>query len=262
MTRIRLLAAVTAFAAAAVALVSEPAALTARPAAEWVTVKGTVVWPAAKPLPERAKLTVTADKEHCTSKGDILDETVLVNKSNKGVKNVWVYLRPTGAESFAAGDINPALAGKAAEHVIDQPCCMFIPRIFAARAGDVLVVKNSSPVPHNINFNSDDLSFNQTVPAGGQFKADKPLAAQKGPATFACNIHPWMTGKAMVFDHPYFAVTDEDGKFEIKLAPGGTQRITYRHENGYHKGRDGAKGFPVELKGGTVELPPLELMLP
>ena len=34
----------------------------------------------------------------------------------------------------------------------------------------------------------------------------------------ACNIHGWMKAYVRVFDHPYYAVTDEDGKFEIKLA--------------------------------------------
>ena len=69
----------------------------------------------------------------------------------------------------------------------------------------------------------------------------------------------------MVFDHPYFAVTDAEGKFEIKNAPAGKWRIMYRHENGYHKGKAGNKGFPVEIKDhgrGTLELLPVEFEFP
>lgn len=66
-----------------------------------------------------------------------------------------------------------------------------------------------------------------------------------------------------MFDHPYFAVTDADGAFEIKDAPPGKWRLVYWHENGYHKGRAGAFGFPVEAKPGAVtDLPPVSLELP
>jgi hypothetical protein len=62
-----------------------------------------------------------------------------------------------------------------------------------------------------------------------------------------------------VFDHPYFAITDQDGKFEIKDAPVGKWRIVYWHELGFHKGREGILGFPIEVKadkpGGTTMEP-------
>jgi plastocyanin len=264
MIRRRVCAAVAGFAAAAAGFAVTPAPTEVAAAGQFVTIKGQVVWPASKPVPAPAPINVTADKEHCHAKGPLVSEELVVNAGNKGVKNVWVYLTPANGDAFAADQIDPSLAaGKPAEHVVDQPQCQFVPRVFAARAGDTLLVKNSSPVPHNINFQSDAVSFNQTVPPGGQYKADKPLAAQKGPQTYQCNIHPWMTGKAMVFDHPYFAVTDADGKFEIKGAPAGNLRIFYRHELGYHKGRMGNKGFPLEVKAGGAaqELPPLEIEL-
>ena len=117
-------------------------------------------------------------------------------------------------------------------------------------------------MPHNIKFASDNLEFNQTLAAGGSYKPEKALEFQKNPATIACNIHPWMQGRVVIFDHPYFALTDADGKFEIKNAPEGKFRIFYRHEPGYHKGREGAKGFAVDIAGPTLEMKPLELMLP
>lgn len=243
-------------------MVSSPRS--AHAAEKWVTIKGQVVWPASKQVPAREPLTVTADKAHCLMNGPLLSEELLIKKENRGVQNVWVYLKPESGDSFDAADINPELAKMPPKQIVlDQPCCMFIPRVFAARQGDTLLVKNSSPVAHNINYSSDNLSFNQTIPAGGSFKPDKPLEAQRGPHVFACNIHPWMGGRAMVFDNPYFAVTDENGKFEIKGVPAKNLRIFYRHELGYHKGRDGNKGFPLTVKGNgpVMELPPLEIDL-
>ena len=233
--------------------------------ANWVTIRGKVNLSdlKLKALAKPALLNVTADVAHCQSKGPLTAEDLIVNPKNGGVKNVWVYLKPAVGDTFAPKDIHPALANaKPKELVIDQPCCQFVPRAFAARTGDTLLIKNSSPVPHNTNFNSDDLSFNQTIAAGGEYKPEKPLTAQKSPALYACNIHPWMKGMVMIFDHPYYAVTDADGKYEIKDAPAGAIRVFYRHEGGYHMGKDGAKGFPNNIAGATMELKPIDLELP
>lgn len=232
----------------------------------WVTIKGQVIWPKMLNLPVAKLVNVTTDKEHCLSKGPLSYEDLIIDKETSGVKYVWVYLKPVGGEDFSANEIHPDLTKSTPKtHTIDQPCCQFIPRILAARSGDSLLVKNSSPVPHNINYNADNDAFNVTIPPGGQHAPKAPLAAQRGPVLFKCDIHPWMAGRIMVFDHPYFAVTDDKGNFEIKNAPAGNYRIFYRHENGYHKGRDGAKGFPVEIKAGAdgvMTLQPLALELP
>lgn len=255
MTRIRLLSALTAAVLGCVVAQADDK--------KWATIKGQIVLPADKAVPEAKEINVTADKEHCLSKGALKSDELIVNPKNKGVKNVWVYLKPAEGDAFDAAAIHPDLAkAKPAEHTVDQPVCSFVPRIVLARAGDSLVVKNSSPVPHNIKFASDNLEFNQTLAAGGSYKAEKALEAQKNPATFACNIHPWMSGRVVIFDHPYYALTDADGKFEIKNAPEGKFRIFYRHENGYHKGKEGAKGFPVEIAGPTLEMKPVEIVLP
>src|SRR6478609_4491775 len=63
-------------------------------AQEWATIKGQVVFPKDKEIPKRAPLNVTQDKDHCLSKGELLDESVVVNAKNRGVKNVVVFLRP------------------------------------------------------------------------------------------------------------------------------------------------------------------------
>ncbi|MBY0459617.1 MAG: hypothetical protein K2V38_20045, partial [Gemmataceae bacterium] len=94
---------------------------------KWATVKGQVVFPEGKDIPKRAPLNVTQDKDHCLSKGAILDEAVLVNAKSRGVKNVIVYLRPDDADpkvEFKKDQIHPDDAKrKPAEVVIDQPCC-------------------------------------------------------------------------------------------------------------------------------------------
>ena len=45
-----------------------------------------------------------------------------------------------------------------------------------------------------------------------------------------CDVHPWMVGYVGVLNHPYFAVTGEDGSFEIKNLPPGDYEIEAWHE--------------------------------
>ncbi len=234
---------------------------------KYVTIKGTVKWNEDK-APAAVPINVVQDKAECCKAGPLESNKVEVNPKNLGVKNVMVWLRPDDDDrkkTFPLDQINPALAKpKSVEHVIDQPKCQFEPRVLAARAGDTLVIKNSAPIAHNVNYTSDIESFNVLLPAGAQKKCAMPLAAQRTPIGLACNIHPWMEGKVRVFDHPYFAITDKDGNFEIKDAPVGKWRLVYQHEGGYHKGKEGITGFPVDLKGDkkTMELDAVKLELP
>jgi hypothetical protein len=65
-----------------------------------------------------------------------------------------------------------------------------------------------------------------------------------------------------VFDHPYFAITDGDGKFEIKNAPAGDFRLVIWHEGvGWVKG--GKTGTPITIKaGGDTDLGKVEMTPP
>lgn len=223
-------------------------------AADWATLKGQVLFPAGKTIPKRAELNITQDKEHCLAKGAILDESVLVNDKNRGVKNVVVWLRPDDKDpksKLPKDKISPGDANrKPVEHIITQPCCMFTERITLARVGDKLVVKNPAPVPHNFFWSSaNNGEYNQTIPKQDEYKMPNALVAEGPPIQYKCTIHGWMTGYVRIFDHPYYAITDDDGKFEIKNAPVGKYRIVYWHENGFKGGAPGRFGEEIEIKG-------------
>jgi plastocyanin len=234
--------------------------------ADWVTIKGQVKMAKA----EKRKIEVTTDKTHCEMNGPLNYEDIIVGK-NGGVKNVVVWLRPDSTDRkavFPKDKIHPDLAKAAAKsHTIDQPCCQFIPRIVAMRVGDTLEIKNSASVNHNINMSGDqdtnpEYVFNVNLPPGQAKKIGAGVALQNTPIAFKCDVHPWMAGRVRVFDHPYFAITDAEGKFEIKNAPAGKWRVVYWHEGGFHKGREGILGFPEDVKGSTMELKPIDLELP
>ncbi|QJW96224.1 hypothetical protein [Frigoriglobus tundricola] len=229
----------------------------------WSTIKGQVVFPGGKPIPARAALKVDQDKPHCLKNGPILDESVLVNPKTRGIKNVVVFLRPDSKQAnatFGPAEVHPADANRKAEDVvIDQPCCMFVNRVTLARVGDTIVVKNPAPVPHNFFWDSaNNGTHNPTIAARGQWKMPAALKKEGPPIQYKCTIHGWMTGYVRVFDHPYYALTDDDGKFEIKNAPVGPYRIVYWHENGVRGGAMGRFGEQIEIKGPTLEMKPIE----
>jgi len=240
-------------------------ATSASAADEGTTIQGQVI---LETVPKAEVIDVKVDKAICCKDGPLGSTQILVDPKSKGVKNVIVWLRPNTKDrkdEFPADKIPAAMkAPKAVTHIIDQPHCNFEPRVLAARAGDKVIVKNSASISHNVNYSStqDGDSFNITIPPGKEVALKNPLTASRLPNAFKCDIHPWMAGRIRVFDHPFYATTDANGKFEIKGVPEGTWNVVYWHEGGYHKGKDGLLGFPAEVKGKTLELKPVTLELP
>jgi hypothetical protein len=218
---------------------------------QWGTVKGRVVY-GEDGLPENKKIDLNnhKDSKHCLEKGPLFYEDWVVNPKNKGVRWVIVWLVPEGSGKLP---IHPDLAEvKVKEVEIDQPCCKFEPHAVALRKGQVLVAKNSSPVPHNVDWKGiRQPGGNTTVPAGEKLVIDT-MKVTDFPISISCGIHPWMKGWARVFDHPYYAVTDADGNFEIKKAPAGKCRIVVWQEAVGYRTENLKKGDPIEIKGGAA----------
>jgi hypothetical protein len=64
----------------------------------------------------------------------------------------------------------------------------------------------------------------------GQVVASERLAKEPGIVEVRCTQHPWTHGYIAVFDHPYFAVTDDDGSFKMDSLPPGTYKMMVWHE--------------------------------
>jgi hypothetical protein len=205
---------------------------------EWGSIKGQLVFENGKEVPVET-LKVDKDQDHCLSKGDILAEKYVVNPKNRGVRNVvvWIAVDKDGHSNHkAALPIHPDLVAIPANKkkvVVDQPCCKFEPHVVAMRKGQDFICRNSSPVPHSFKTTSQNgVEVNISVAANGgevEFPADK-WRPYHFPTEISCAIHSWMKSYLFVFAHPYFAVTDADGNFEIKNAPAGKFRMIMWHD--------------------------------
>jgi hypothetical protein len=90
------------------------------------------------------------------------------------------------------------------------------------------------------------------------FKFPNPLVLETTPIPYKCSIHPWMNGYVRIFDHPYYAVTDEDGAFTLSNAPIGNYRLVVWHETkGFQGGAAGRFGTPIVINGPATQLQPI-----
>jgi plastocyanin len=201
---------------------SAPATTAAAPAAPSApptaanAIKGTVKLNGA--APEMKMLKREADP-YC-GRMQMKDEEVIVSPSG-GIKNVLVRLTKGVTGSYPSPS-TPAS--------IDQTECMFRPRVQGIMAGQPISVRNSDQTLHNVHtYKGASTIFNQAeIPGLPPMikKFDGPSSIVK----FKCDVHPWMTGYVAITDHPFFAVTGDDGSFTIPNVPAGTYTIEAWHE--------------------------------
>jgi plastocyanin len=170
---------------------------------------------------------VNKDVEFC-GKHDLKDETLVVNETNQGLKNVVVYVY-TGRGGSKLEKVDAANN----THVLANENCRFEPHILITQTGDTLKVTNPDPVGHNANINFFNNTAQNIMVPSGQEQTVKLEKEEPAPIPVDCNIHPWMKAYVVVLEHPFAAVSDENGELTIKGLPAG-EKLTFRvyHEKG------------------------------
>jgi hypothetical protein len=182
------------------------------------SVSGKVSFAGTPAAPEKIK--VSADP-YCQKEHKEGLERKTVDVKDGGVKDVFVYVK-TGI----SGTYPPPT--EAVE--LDQQGCMYTPHIVAVQAGQPIKIKNNDETLHNIHPRPTvNQEFNIGQPRKGMETA-KTFDKKEVMIPVGCDVHPWMRAYISVLDHPFFAVTDADGKFEIKNLPAGEYEIEAVHE--------------------------------
>ena len=146
----------------------------------------------------------------------------LIVSENK-LQNAFVYLKsdPRNRYRFAVVD---------SEVVLQHRNCQYSPRVLGVMVGQKLSVVNSDQTIHNTHptpkFNPE---WNTSSPPNSP-PVVKMLTRPEIIIPFKDNQHPWEKAYVAVMDHPFFAVTNEFGRFEIHGVPPGSYTLVVWHE--------------------------------
>jgi plastocyanin len=174
--------------------------------------------------PALAAEPITQDQTTCGNSVSL--PRLALSKSN-GVQRTFVYL--DGVQSVQGFRLRESV-------LVDQKQCQYAPHALIVPAGTRLEITNSDPILHNVHGQQAaeeglQTLFNIAQPLRGQrTTVDQPLT-KPGIVVLSCEAgHPWMNAYIFVANHPYVAVTDDDGEFVIADVPAGTYRIKMWHE--------------------------------
>jgi len=193
------------------------------------TISGTVKW--SGPVPKELNFPVTKDPQICAPDGS---KTVTLDRlivgSEGGVANTIVYLK-----NISAGK---ALELPEQRRHLDQKHCRYIPHILLVPKNAALQMQSSDATLHTIHMDGA-ATYNLPFPFPNQISSRNMPTV--GLVNLRCNGgHVWMNGEMMVVAHPYYAVTDENGRFEFTSVPPGTYQIVAWHEGWNLTGKEQA----------------------
>ena len=112
--------------------------------------------------------------------------------------------------------------------VMDQRNERFVPHVLAVMVGTIVDFPNSDLIYHNVFSLSRAKRFDLGRYAAGKSKGvrmDRP-----GVVRVFCDIHSHMSAFVLVFNHPFFDVTDADGRFQLPSLPAGTYTLAAWYE--------------------------------
>lgn len=191
-------------------------------------IRGRVTFEGEAPKPRKI------DNSICHGAGEIYEEDVVVAPDG-GLKNAIVYID---------GVRDPEKPDQPTP-VLDQIDCRFVPHVVAVRVGQTLRVSNSEAEMHNVHGNpKNNSSFNKSFMGKG---TQDMTFARPDIFKVTCDVHPWMKAYIGVFESSFFAVTGDDGSFEITGLPAGTWELKVWHER-----------FGVQQKTIQTEAEPVE----
>ena len=178
------------------------------------TLKGHVKYD-GKP-PKKKRLRMDADPGCGSShSGPVYSENFKMAKDGS-MAEALVYLKDVSYDGGVPSE--PA--------VLDQKGCIYMPHVFGMVAGQELLIKNSDATLHNIHsMPKVNKEFNFAMPKVVKEKKSTFSLSEPDPFYIKCDVHPWMKSWVLVSDHPFFAVTDENGNFSIEGIPAGTYEV-------------------------------------
>ena len=187
------------------------------------TIRGKVTWNGN--LPAAEDFAVYVDTRFCASSGKSPNDRISIDPQTRATKNAFVYL-----EDIAEGKVFEEAHAVRWPHRLHMSGCSFVDHVVPAAVGQMLPFLNSDQVMH---------TFRVAAPDGHTETVD--MALQGGEALVpirvagfhyvTCRRHPWESAVIAAMQHPYYAVTDETGSFEIAEIPVGSYTLVTWHDS-------------------------------
>jgi hypothetical protein len=214
------------------------------------TVKGKVVVKGTPPKSEKVK--VNMDVVVCGEEAVV--RKVEVGKGG-GLKDAVVWVEGAKGSLPSNRDVRITIKG-----------CQVHPRVSVGFVGGQFIIRNEDPILHTVQLkigleykkwkNTRPLEtgatiYNLALPRKGMelrrpIKRFHRYQEKTGYIYVRSNAHPWMRGYIFIFDHPFAAVTDGEGRFTIEGVPEGRYKLKVWHE------AFGIKELDLEVKGDEV----------
>ena len=182
-------------------------------------ITGRVIFEGAPPANTAVKINADPACMQVNPEG-ITSETYMVK--NGGLDNVFVYVKDGLGNYYFDVPTEPVK--------LDQQGCRYVPHVFGARVGQPIEITNSDDTLHNVHALANvnrEFNFGQHIRG---MKNTEVFTAREVMVPFKCDVHGWMTSFGGILDHPFFAVTSDGGKFELKNLPAGTYTVEAWHE--------------------------------
>ena len=131
---------------------------------------------------------------------------------------------------WVEGDFPPESPAPGKNYTIDQIRCQFSPHIQMIPKGVELSILNSDGFLHNVRAFDEraEMLFNDAMPKKGQIL--KKRFERPAIILLRCGIHHWMHAIVVVRGHPYYALTNESGRFKISGIPNGNYTLHVWHQ--------------------------------
>jgi hypothetical protein len=138
--------------------------------------------------------------------------------------------------------------------VLESTKCRIDRHVTLLRTSQTLRLRNTDPIGDGIKIDSlINPPLNVLLAPGGEQDVQLP-DAERLPARVSCPIHPWESGWLLVQEHPYMAVSDEAGHFEIAHLPAGTWTFQFWHETVGYLQEVTVDGKAATWRRGRVEI--------